>query len=116
MSELTYDRRTRLTAASASKAVMSGRACRTVRTASSVWLRVILAGRSSIGESLADDVLKVGVHAGYESAIRGKRKAPPERGSRLWPVAKVRFGVPNADWQTPEQRYECSCCGVTGRC
>ncbi len=34
----------------------------------------------SIPRSLPDDVLKVRVHAGYESAAGGKRKAPPERG------------------------------------
>jgi hypothetical protein len=37
---------------------------------------VIPTGCLGIAKSLPDDVLKVRVHAGYESAAGGKRKAP----------------------------------------
>jgi len=40
-------------------------------------VRVIPTGRLGNPKSLPDDVLKVRVHAGYESAAGGKRKAPP---------------------------------------
>ncbi len=43
-------------------------------------VRVIPPGRLGNPKSLPDDVLKIRVHAGYESAGGGKRKAPPERG------------------------------------
>ena len=41
---------------------------------------VVLTGRLGNPKSLSDDVLKIRVHADYESAAGGKRKAPPERG------------------------------------
>ena len=44
---------------------------------------VVLTGCLGNFKSLPDDVLKVRVHAGYESAAGGKRKAPPERSLEL---------------------------------
>jgi len=44
---------------------------------------MIPAGSLGIGEGLADDVLKVRVHVGYESAADGQRKAPQERVSQM---------------------------------
>ena len=50
---VSYDCRIILTAVSASLAVMSGRTCRTVRTASSVLAQIILTGCLGVGEGLA---------------------------------------------------------------
>ncbi len=41
--------------------------------------RVVPSDCQGIPKSLPDDVFKVRVHVGYESAAGGKRKAPPER-------------------------------------
>ncbi len=44
-------------------------------------VRVIPTGRPGNPKSLPDDVLKVQVHVGYESAGGGKRKAPDKAGA-----------------------------------
>ncbi len=44
---------------------------------------VVLAGRLGVLKSLPDDVLKVRVPAGYESAAGGERKAPRENGASI---------------------------------
>ncbi len=75
---------TRLTAASASAAVIVWPCSLDSLNGKHGLAHVISTDCQGIIKSLSDDVLKVRVHAGYESAGGGRRKAPPGgRASRL---------------------------------
>ena len=61
----------------------------------------------SIPKSLPDDVLKVRVHASYESAAGGKRKAPPGgRASKLG-IIRIVLEVCRQFGRLVESRFRC---------
>jgi hypothetical protein len=60
---------------------------------------VVPTGRLGNSESLPDDVLKVRIHAGYESAGGGKRKAP-QRDGASWKVIRIQRSLIEAQHHT----------------